>query len=106
MMKPTVGDVVIWADDVALSSGQMQKAYDWRIAQWATLSNAILTAIFVLIGSALVEIYKRSLQLPHFGWLAGGTVAVYVLCYGFCRWKIRRLRQEFLALYTLLLEIA
>jgi hypothetical protein len=105
-MEPTVRDLVVWADDVGLSSGQLQKAYEWRIAQWSALSTAILTAVFFLIATALVELYKQTLRLPHFGLWVGPGVVGYGCSYIFCRWRIQRLRQEFLALYTLLLEFA
>ena len=104
-MEPTIHDVVIWADDVTLSSGQIQKAYDWRIAQWGTLANAVLTAVFFLMASALIETYKETLKLPHFWvWVTFATF-IYGCIYALCRFRIKRLRQEFLALYTLLLEI-
>ena len=105
-MEPTVRDIVLWVDDVTLSSGQVQKTYDWRIAQWGALSNAILTAVFFLLATSLVETYKQTLKLPHFWWWVGGVSFLYGCSYLFCRWRIRRLRQEFLALYTLLLEVA
>jgi len=104
-MEPTVYDIVVWADDVGLSSGQVQKAYDWRIAQWGALSNAILTAVFFLFASGLIETYKQTLKLPHFWSWVGSALCLYGLCYVFCRWRIRQLRREFLTLYTLLLEI-
>jgi ABC-type transport system involved in cytochrome c biogenesis permease subunit len=105
-MEPTVHDLVVWGDDVALSTGQLQKAFDWRITQWATLSNAILTAIFFLITTGLVETYKQTLKLRYFWAWVGAAVLIYCCSYLFCRLKIRRLRREFLALYTLLQEIA
>jgi hypothetical protein len=30
-MEPTVHEIVVWVDDVALSIGQIQKAYDWSV---------------------------------------------------------------------------
>jgi len=90
-MEPTVYDVLTWADDVNLSIAQVQKAYDWRIAQRAAFANAVLTAIFAFLSSAVIETYKETV--------------VYFGIYLFFRWEIRRLRQEFLALYTLLLDI-
>lgn len=100
-------DLLIWPDDLAVSSAQIQKAYDWSITQWASFGNAILTAIFGLLASALVETYRMvQTHDPHRDivfWVAVGvTVLVYLAVYAFCRWKILRLRQEFLALYTLL----
>jgi ABC-type transport system involved in cytochrome c biogenesis permease subunit len=104
-MGPTVHDVITWADNVELSTAQIQKAYDWRIAQWATFANAILTAIFGFLSSALIEAYKETLKLPHFWSVVGAGTLAYACIYGFCRFRIARLQQEFLALYTLLLEI-
>lgn len=104
-MEPTIFDLVRWADDVPLSAGQIQKAYDWRITQWAALGNAILAAVFAFLSSAIIESYKQSLKLPHFWLLVGGATLLYVSCYAFCRFRIIRLRQEFLALYTFLLVI-
>lgn len=95
----------MWVDDVALSTGQIQKAYDWSIAQWSTLGNAILTAVFFLIATGLVETYKKTLQLPHFWSWVGGIATLYLASYAFCRLRIHRLRCEFLELYTLLQEL-
>jgi hypothetical protein len=105
-MEPTVHDLVVWMDDVALSAGQIQKAYDWRVAQWSTLSNAILTAIFFLVTTGLVETYKQTLKLRYFWAWVGAAVLIYGSSYLFCRLRIRKLQREFLALYTLLQEIA
>jgi hypothetical protein len=105
-MEPTIRDIVVWVDDVALSTAQIQKVYDWRITLWGALSNAILTAVFFIIATALVETYKETLKLAHF-WSAVGAVALlYCGSYVFCRFKIRQLRREFVVLYTLLLELA
>jgi hypothetical protein len=104
-MEPTVHEIVVWVDDVALSISQIQKSYDWSIAQWATLGNAILTAVFVLIATGLVETFKKTLQLPHFWSLVSGIALLYLASYAFCRLRIERLRREFLVLYTLLEEL-
>ncbi|PYV70491.1 MAG: hypothetical protein DMG97_19155 [Acidobacteria bacterium] len=104
-MEPTVYDVLTWADDVNLSIAQVQKAYDWRIAQRAAFANAVLTAIFAFLSSAVIETYKETLRIPHFWTLVAIGTVVYFGIYLFFRWEIRRLRQEFLALYTLLLDI-
>lgn len=105
-MEPTIRDIVTWVDDVTLSAGQVQKAYDWRVAQWATFSNAILTAIFALIATALIDTYQETIKRPHLWWWVGAVSLIYFCSYLFCRWRIRELRREFLALYTLLLELA
>jgi hypothetical protein len=105
-MEPAVSDIVMWVDDVTMSSAQLQKAYDWRIAQWATLSNTILTAVFFLLATALVETYKETFKRPHLWWWVVGISLTYLCSYLFCRWKIRQLGREFLGLYTLLLELA
>ena len=104
-MEPTIQDIASWVADVALSSGQLQKAYDWQIAQWSGLANAIVVSTLALLSSALIESFKDTLRYPHF-WsvVVAGTLA-YVCIYVLCRLRIHRLRQEFLALYTLLMEI-
>jgi hypothetical protein len=104
-MEPSNHEIVVWVDEVAVSIGQIQKSYDWSIAQWATLGNAILTAVFVLIATGLVETYKKTLQLPHFWSWVAGIAMLYLASYAFCRFRIERLRREFLELYTLLQEL-
>jgi hypothetical protein len=104
-MEPTIRDLVIWADNVELSSNQLQKAYDWRIAQWATFGNVVLTAIFGLLSSAVIETFKATIILPDFWSEIGAATLAYSLIYAFCRLRIVTLRQEFMALYTLLEEI-
>jgi hypothetical protein len=108
-MDFTILDLLIWPDDLTVSSAQIQKGYDWDITQWATFGNAVLTAIFGLLASALVETYKNpkhNWQADESFWmLVGITAFEYALIYVFCRLRIVNLRKEFLSLYTLLLAI-
>jgi hypothetical protein len=103
---PTVRDLLIWAADPSESAEQLQKAYDWRVAQWSALANTIATAVLGLFTSAFVESYKGTVAVPGFWEQLGYASMLFALSYLFCRLKIHILRKEFLALYTLLLEIS
>lgn len=101
-MVPTLNDVLIWAEDVPLSTAQVQKAYDWRISQQAGIANAALVAMFTLITSSVIEGMKQTLSHQH-SWIVivAGELAfggIYLVA----RLRIRALRQEFLAFYSLL----
>jgi hypothetical protein len=102
----SVEDLLNWSEDVAASATQLQKAYDWRINQWSNLANALLAATLAFISTCVVEVYKESFKKPHL------SLAVFfgiTFSLGLCLWcqiRITRLRNEFVALYSLLAFLA
>lgn len=101
-MNPTIGEILAWVDNLPSSADQIQKAYDWRISQWATFGNAVITALFALLLSAVVEWYKEPMKYPHFWLIVAGNASSYLVAYALCRFRIATLQREFIALYTLL----
>ncbi len=104
-MEPSIDQVIRWSLAFENASGQIQKAYDWRIAQWSAMATAILTAILAILSGTFLEYHKRATLSPHWGLWLCAAIVVYLSAYTFCRLEIDRLRREFLALYTLLLAI-
>jgi lipopolysaccharide export LptBFGC system permease protein LptF len=104
-MEPSIDQIIRWSLAFENASAQIQKAYDWRIAQWSAMATAILTAILAILSSTFLEYYKKTALAPHWGLWLSADIAVFLCAYTFCRYEIDRLRREFLALYTLLLVI-
>lgn len=104
-MEPTIDQIIRWALEFENASGQIQKAYDWNIAQWSAMATAFLTGLLAVSSNTLLEYYKKTALAPYWKILLGLNVFVYLCAYVLCRVKIRRLRREFLALYTLLLAV-
>lgn len=104
-MEASVSDLVVWADDPALSSDRLQKVYDWQIAEWSTFGNAALTAAFGVLTSVLIEAFKETLKLPEVLPMVGLASLACASIYAFCRYRVSLLRREFVALYTILLCI-
>jgi len=103
--RPTVRELMLWSLDFDTSCAQIQKAYDWEIAQWSNMANATLAAMFGFLTPAVIELFKKSIQLAGFGLTIILGAIVFVTTYIACRLKIERLRSHFLATYSLLVRL-
>jgi hypothetical protein len=55
----TVGNILTWVRDISTSSSQLQKRYDWEIAQWSSFATAVLSATLGFISAAVIETLKK-----------------------------------------------
>jgi lipopolysaccharide export LptBFGC system permease protein LptF len=58
----TIDDWINLSLDVSASASQFQKAYDWKISQWSSFANMILTALVSFLSACAVEFYKSGLS--------------------------------------------
>lgn len=101
----TVGDVLRWSQELATSSSQIQKAYEWEIAQWSGFATVVLTATLGFLSATVLEVLKNpSLLLTREAVsLVGLGVVASLALYGLAQYQIDRLRREFVRLYSLLI---
>lgn len=126
--KPTLLDILIWADNPTLSATQLQKSYDWTIAQWSAFATAILTAVLGFISAVIVDMLKgpsvsvsatsgTSTTGASPSTATGGTSSVtaaglsrgviiagvlaFVALYAFDQFQISRLNAQFIELFSL-----
>ena len=100
-LELTLGDLVAWSTELETAAQQVQKAYDWRIAQWSAFGNAVLTATLAFVSAAAVEAFKGTIGTHSLGAVAFGTFSSLLL-YWISQLRVTRLRREFLALYGIL----
>jgi hypothetical protein len=97
-------DLLLWSQEPATSVGQIQKAYDWHIAQWSAFGTAVLTAILGFISAVILEVWKGTkIAVPRDIYIvtALGIISSIAL-YAFSQYRIQRLRTQFLRLYSAL----
>ncbi len=97
----TLGDLVVWAEDLEVAAAQIQKAYEWRIAQWSSFGNAVLTGILAFLSAAAIEAFKGSINQGCVLAVGAGTFSAFCL-YLISQARMNRLRREFLAIYRAL----
>lgn len=104
----TFGDILSWSQELNISIAQLQKAYDWRIAQWSSAATAFLSATFAFISATVIETFKNPniLSSPDAVIIVMLGSFASIAIYGVCQYQIRRLRREFVRLYSLLNLIA
>ena len=101
-------DLLVWSQELATSAGQMQKAYEWQIAQWSAFGTAVLAATLGFISAAILEVWK--------GTQIGGARGIYIVIalgvissvalYAVCQYRIQMLRAQFLRLYSALVLLS
>lgn len=101
----TINDWINLSLDVSASASQFQKAYDWKISQWSSFANMILTALVSFVSACVVEFYKSGFVRAHlrYAMLAGfvGTIALYVISLN----RVANFRRAFVMDYALILWI-
>lgn len=101
----TIKDWINLSLDVSCSASQFQKAYDWKINQWSSFANIILTALLTFLSACVVEFYKSGFVRPHlrYAMLGGfvGTIALYLISLN----RVSSLRRAFVKDYALILWI-
>jgi len=97
----------LWSKDHATSSAQVQKLYDWHIAQWSGFGTAVLTATVGFISAVGLE----TLKTPTI-WDKRGTTALVaiglassIVLYALTQLRIQRLREVFRDLYSLMCNL-
>jgi hypothetical protein len=95
--------MLLWSKDMPNSIAQIQKSYDWTIAQWSGIATATLTAILTLLAGAAVEALKGTVVAAT-PLIVTVIVGVLLFSGGFamCNYEITMLKNEFLTLYGLL----
>jgi hypothetical protein len=103
--KLTIDDWINLSLDVSSSASQFQKAYDWKISQWSSFANMILTALLSFLSACVIEFYKSGFVRPQLRYvmLAGfvGTIALYLISLN----RVASFRRAFLRDYALILWI-
>ena len=98
--------VFSWARALDEAGDQIAKVYEWRIAQWSAFASAVLAAVLGFVSAVVVESVKEGIHLT--GWkltaVITGLVAL-ILSYCISLQMIERIREEYLQLYSLLLEL-
>jgi len=104
---PQHGEIALWSKDHATSSAQVQKLYDWHIAQWSGFGTAVLTATVGFISAVGLE----TLKTPTI-WDKRGTTALVaiglassIVLYALTQLRIQRLREVFRDLYSLMCNL-
>jgi len=104
---PHYFDLAVWSRDHPTSSSQIQKTYEWHIAQWAGFGTAVLTGAVGFISAVTLE----TLKTPTL-WDQRGTRALVVcgiasslLLYFLTQVRITRLRRLFNGLYSLMCAV-
>jgi hypothetical protein len=101
---PRYSELALWLRDFPTSAAQIQKTYDWRIAQWSALGTAVLTTSLGFLSGAALELIKNP-ALWH------TTDELRILSLGFCssitlyllvQLRIARLRRTFETIYTIM----
>ena len=97
-------DVILWSEHIPTSAAQVQKSYDWTIAQWSGIAAAALTAILGLLSATIVEMLKGTLVVGRgrlFVAVGAGVSSLLAVC-GLCQYEITQLNNDFLTLYAVL----
>jgi hypothetical protein len=101
----TFDDLLDWADEIETSAEQLQKGYDWRIAQWSAFASAVLTAMLAFLSACVVELFKGTMLWRHVAAIMMGGTAASIGLYLVSQVRIAKLRKEFLDQYTLVAHL-
>ena len=103
----TLGDILTWASDSPVAAAQLQKAFDWQIAQWSAFASTVLTATLGFVATVIVENLKGTLSAmdSRQSLIIAGGVSASLALYAFCHYRIGSLRRNFVELYTLLAHL-
>jgi hypothetical protein len=97
-------DLFVWSRDLTTSASQIQKSYDWQIAQWSSFGTAVLTATLGFV----LEVWKGT-QLAEgkdkYIVIALGLISSLAL-YAVCQLRIKILRARFVRLYSALVLLS
>jgi hypothetical protein len=101
-------DLFVWSRDLTTSASQIQKSYDWQIAQWSSFGTAVLTATLGFISAIVLEVWKGT-QLAEgkdkYIVIALGLISSLAL-YAVCQLRIKILRARFVRLYSALVLLS
>jgi hypothetical protein len=104
---PQHGEIALWSKDHATSSAQVQKLYDWHIAQWSGSGTVVLTATVGFISAVTLETLKTPTIWDKRG--TAGLVAIGLtsstVLYLLIQLRIQRLREVFRDLYSLMCNL-
>lgn len=103
----SIRDIFLWARQFSMSNPQLQKAFDWHIAQWSGVATAVLAATLAFVSSVVIEKIKNP-RLVFTGaevLLIGLGVASSLGVFAFAHYKIVSLRRRFLRLHSILCDL-
>jgi hypothetical protein len=104
LQRPTLLDIILWSEDVSISAPQIQKTYDWTIAQWSGIATAALTATLGFLSTVVVETLKGTTltSAPVFMGAVAIGVGSSVAISAFCHFQMNALNNDFATLYDVL----
>jgi hypothetical protein len=97
------GNLIAFLKDLPTSAAQLQKAYDWNIAQWSNFGTTLLTATLGFISACLVALYKGEIRHLTIAMLAG--IAAALCLYLKSQIEINKLKNQFVCVYSFLAKL-
>lgn len=103
-LEHSADEIELWSLKSADAMLQLVKAYDWRVLQWSGFSTGVLTATLAFISAVVVEYFKNTIviELRFKLWLTLLGALASFLVYLISQRRITVIKNQFLALYTLL----
>ena len=103
-LEHSYDELLLWSRKSADAMLQLVKAYDWRVLQWSGFCTGVLTATLAFISAVVLEYFKNTIviDLKFKLWLTLLGAMASFLVYLICQRRISVIKNQFLALYTLL----